>query len=305
VSRRIGGRKVATSNEEKVLFPRDGITKGDLIDYYARVAEHLLPWLRDRPLVLQRFPDGIGEGGFYQKQVAGHFPDWVRTTRVATRDGQQELVVCNDAATLVYLANLGCVTLHPWLSRRDRPGRPNQMVIDLDPAEEDFGAVRRAGRACRALLDELGLPSYPKLSGSRGLHVVVPLERAAGFDAVRDLARDAMELLARRHPDQLTTEVRKRRRRGRLYLDVARNAWAQTAVAPFAVRALPGAPVAVPIRWDELGRMGPRDYGLRNVFRRLSRVEDPWHDFRRRACGLGAARRALARARDRADGESV
>jgi bifunctional non-homologous end joining protein LigD len=295
--RRFGRYTVDASNEQKVLFPDDGITKGDLMDYYETIAPRILPWLRDRPLVLQRFPDGIEEEGFYQKQVAQHFPDWITTVRVEKAEGDtQDLVVCDKKATLVHLANLGCVTLHPWLCRTDRLDHPDQLIVDLDPPSDDFGAVRAAARACRELFDELELPTFLKTTGSKGVHIVVPLDRKADFDSVRDFAREAMDVLADRRPDTLTTEIRKNKRRGRLFLDVARNAYAQTAVAPYSVRPLPGAPVATPIDWDELDDVDARTFRIANVTERRG---DPWRGMARRAHGLGPARRRLARLRDR------
>lgn len=295
--RRYGRHSIETSNEDKLLFPDAGIRKGALIDYYERIADRILPHLRERPLVLQRFPDGIAESGFYQKQAGHDAPDWVTTARVEVRgsDGTQDLVVCDKKATLAYLANQACITLHPWLSRRDRPDRPDQMVIDLDPLPDRFEAARRAALWVRELLGELGLPGFVKLTGSKGLHIVVPLDRGESFDTVRAFARRAMELLAARHPDSLTTEQRKQKRRGRVYLDCGRNAYAQTAVAPWSVRALPGAPVAVPIAWTDLERngLGPRDYTLSNVFRRVAGREDPWAGLRRRARSLARARATL------------
>lgn len=298
--RRFGCYAFDASNEDKELFPGEGITKGDLMDYYEAIAPHMLPWLRERPLVLQRFPDGIAEEGFYQKQVSEHFPDWVSTVRVGKAgNGTQELVVCGNQATLVYLANLGCVTLHPWLCRRDRLHHPDLLVVDLDPpGGDDFGPVREAARACRELFDELELPTFPKTTGSKGLHLVVPLDRSEDFDAVRGFARDAMALLAARRPEALTTEVRLEKRGGRVFLDVARNAYAQTAVSPYSVRPLPGAPVATPLGWDEVGRVDARRFTVRNVLRRLAQCEDPWKGLRRRARGLEAARRRLERLRE-------
>jgi bifunctional non-homologous end joining protein LigD len=294
--RRVGRHVIETSNEDKILFPDPGFTKGDLIDYYASIAPRALPGLRNRPLVLQRFPDGIAAEGFYQKQVAEHFPDWISTVRVDKADGErQELVVCGNQATLVYLANLGCVTLHPWLSRVDRLDHPDQLIIDLDPEGDDFSAVRAAARACRRILDELELPAFVKTTGSRGLHIVVPLDRQADFDEVRGFARDVVELLAARHPEALTTEQRKRQRKGRVFLDVGRNAYAQTAVAAYAVRPLPGAPVATPIDWDELSRVEARTFTIESVLRRVAQRDDPWHGMGRRARGLGPARRRLER----------
>jgi bifunctional non-homologous end joining protein LigD len=300
-TRRFGPYSVETRNEDKVLFPDAEITKGDLIDYYDRIAERLLPHLQGRPLVMQRFPDGIEDDGFYHKQVSSHFPDWIETARVEVKGtgGTQELVVCENRATLAFLANQGCVSLHPWLSRADRLDHPDSLIIDLDPPGEDFEAVRRAALQVRELLQELELPAYAKLTGSRGVHVLVPLDRSADFDTVRDFARAAMDLLAERHPESLTTEQRKNARGDRLYLDVARNAYAQTAVAPWSVRPLPDAPVAAPIAWDDLhdADLGPRDYTVKNVFRRTASRDDPWAGMRRHARGLQEAREGLKRLR--------
>ncbi|MDX1649560.1 MAG: ATP-dependent DNA ligase, partial [Myxococcota bacterium] len=260
--------------------------------------------LKERPLVLQRFPDGIDDEAFYQKQAGDHFPDWISTVRVdvGTSDGSQDLVVCDKKATLAYLANQACVTLHPWLSRRDRIDHPDLLVIDLDPPGDDFEAARQGALRVRELFEEeLELPTWPKLTGSKGVHVAVPLDRSADFDAVRAFARAAMELLAARHPDALTTEQRKNKRKGRLYLDAGRNAYGQTAVAPWAVRAKPEAPVAAPIAWKDLERkgIGPRDYTVRNVFRKIARRDDPWSGMRRRARSLEPARKRLEELRER------
>lgn len=293
--RRYGRYSVDVSREDKILFPRDGITKGDLVDYYHRIADRLLPWIEDRPLVMQRFPDGIDEDGFYHKQVPGHFPDWVTRQRVPVSDGEQDLVVCDNRATLAVLADQGCITLHPWLSRRDRLDNPDLLVIDLDPPGDDFAPVRRAALCCRDLLEEVGLVPFVKTTGSSGAHVVAPLDRSAGFDAVRRFARDLARVLAARFPDELTTAQRRNRRGGRLFLDVGRNAYGQTAVAPYAVRARDGAPVATPIDWDELPRVTARTYRIDNVLRRLGQRDDPWSWLRRRARSLDDPRRRLAR----------
>jgi bifunctional non-homologous end joining protein LigD len=300
--RRYGRRSVETSHEDKLYFPDAGITKGDVIDYYDRIAERLLPYLKDRPLVVQRFPDGIEGPGFYQKQASEHFPDWIDTVQVELRstEGTQDLVVCGSRAALGYLVNQACLTLHPWLSRRDALDRPDLMVIDLDPPSGDFEVARVTALRVRALLAELGLPSFPKLTGSKGIHVVVPLDRSEGFDAVRAFARSAAEFLAARYPDELTVEQRREERGGRLFLDVGRNAYGQTAVAPWSVRPLPGAPIAAPLFWRDLAHegLGPQAYTVKNVFRRTARRSDPWAGLRRRGRSLTRARQALERLHD-------
>jgi bifunctional non-homologous end joining protein LigD len=205
--------------------------------------------------------------------------------------------VCDDAATLAYLAGQGCITPHIWLSRIDRPRHPDRLIFDLDPPK-GFEQARTAALLVRELLSELGLASFVMTTGSRGLHVVVPLDRAADFDTVRAFARDVAELLAERHPDEVTTEARIAKRRGRLFLDTTRNAYAQTGVAPYGVRAMSGAPVATPLRWEELDDRGGLDsqtYSVRNVLERIEREGDPWRGFLRRQQGIRGAAERLAR----------
>jgi bifunctional non-homologous end joining protein LigD len=288
---------VEISNPDKVLFPGDGITKADLAAYYRRVAETMLPHLAGRPLHLQRFPDGIEGEEIHQKQVPDYFPDFVRRVEVPKKGGGTiTQAVAENPETLVYLADQAVVTPHTWLSRADELDCPDQLVFDLDPPRGDLDAVRAAARALREILEEVGLFAFVKSTGSRGLHVVSPLDRSAGFDIARSFARDVAEVVAARDRGRLTTEQRKAKRRGRLYLDTARNAYAQTAVAPYAVRARRGAPLAAPLSWDEVGRKDfhPERYTLGNVFRRLSRKGDPWADMGRHA-------RALSQSRDRLD----
>ncbi|MCJ1678489.1 non-homologous end-joining DNA ligase [Streptomyces sp. APSN-46.1] len=288
---RASGHTIEVSRPEKVLFPDDGITKADLVAYYRTVARPMLPHLRDRPLMLERHPDGIDGEGFFQKEIPDHFPDWIHRAELPKEGGTVTHVLCDDTATLLYLADQGCVTPHRWLSKADRPDHPDRLVFDLDPPAEDFAPVRDAARSLHGLLDELELPSLPMTTGSRGVHVVVPLDRRASFDEVRAFARDLAEVLAARHPDRLTTAPRKQARRGRLYLDAQRNAYAQTAVAPYAVRARPGAPVAAPLSWDDLDdpELDARRWTLTDVDGLLK--ENPWADAPRGRSLTAAARR--------------
>ncbi|MEU6982178.1 non-homologous end-joining DNA ligase [Streptomyces sp. NPDC046324] len=273
---RAGRRTVEVRRPEKVLFPEDGITKADLATYYRTVARRMLPHLRGRPLMLERHPDGIGDRGFMQKDIPDHFPDWVHRAELPKEGGTVTYVLCDDTATLVLLAGQGCITPHRWLSRADLPDRPDRLVFDLDPSDDDFTRVRDAARWLHDLLDELRLPSQLMTTGSRGLHVSVPLDRGAAFDDVRAFAADVAGVLTARHPDRLTTEARKKARGGRLYVDLQRNAYGQTAVAPYAVRARPGAPVAAPIAWGDLDDPGldARRRTLADADRLLK--DDPW-----------------------------
>lgn len=296
---------IETSNEDKVLFPDLGFTKGDLIAYYRDLAPHMLPHLEDRPLSLQRFPDGIGESGFFQQDRPDYFPDWIRSVEASRREAGRENesvdhVIADNEATLVYLANQGVVTLHGWLSRAPQIDRPDRMIFDLDPPPDGrFDPVREAARQVRVLLEEIELPAYPMTTGSRGLHVVVPLDGRESFDGVRAFARDCADYLATVHADTLTVEHRKNKRAGRLFLDTTRNAYGQTTVVPYTVRAKPGAPVATPIDWDELGKtkLDSRSWDVTNIRRRLGQKADPWADLRRHAHGLGPARERLERLR--------
>lgn len=293
----VDGHEIELSNLDKVLFPKSGLTKGDLVAYYRGIANVALPHYRDRPLTMQRFPDGIAEEGFFQKQVPDHFPDWIDRVELDKQDGTVTHAVANSAATLVYLANQGCITPHLSLARRDRPDNPDRLIFDLDPSDNDFAKVREAAKQLKSLLDELELASFVQTTGSRGLHVVLPLDRAADFDAARDLALALAECLSARHPDALTVEQRKVKRENRVFLDYLRNAYGQTAVAPYAVRAIEGAPVATPLRWDEVNAadLDARSYTTDNIFRRLAQVDDPWSGMAQNACSVATARRRLSK----------
>jgi bifunctional non-homologous end joining protein LigD len=294
---RVGRRSVEIHRPDKVLFPggEDGkeYTKGDLVAYYRSVAAFMLPHLRGRPLMLERHPDGIEGPRFMQKNTPGHYPEWITRVEVPKEDGTVCHTVCDDSATLAYLADQACLTLHRWLSRSGRVDRPDLMVFDLDPAGDDFGAVREAARWLGELLDEIRLPSALMTTGSRGLHVLVRLDGEHDFDEVRSFARDVAELLAAEHPDRLTTAARKKDRGDRLYLDVQRNAYAQTAVAPYTVRPRPGAPVATPVTWEQLDDpgLGARRWTIADAAEQAR--TNPWAKVMGRGRSLAPARRRL------------
>ena len=290
---RAGRRRVRISSADKLLFPADGITKADMAGYYAAIAPVMLPHVRDRPLNLWRWNKGIDSDVVVQQEIPRGAPDWVRRVSVPRRRGGDVChVVGGEAATLVWLANLNCVTPHAWASRADRPDRPDRLLFDLDPPDDDvaahFPAIRSGALELRALLEELGLVGFVKTSGSRGLHVVAPLRRRASADETRAVAGSIAELLAGRMPAELTTAWRKEKRGGRVLVDVARNTYAQTTVAPYALRALPGAPVATPLAWEELEdpELHPRRWTLASVPGRVAERGDPW-------ARIGAAARTL------------
>ena len=278
-SLRVGGRTVQVTSVAKPFFPDAGLVKGDLLAYYRDVAEVMLPHVAGRPLNLQRFPNGVDGKGFWQQGASEHFPDWVRTVTVERRGrgGSVDHVACDDAAPIVYLANLATVTFHAWTSTVDHLARPDLVVIDLDPDPgQGLDVVRAAARAVRAAGEEIGLAPFVQTSGSKGYHVVMPLQPGPDVEVVRDFAAELAALVAARDPDRLSVEWRKEKRHGRLLLDTARNGYAQTLVAPYSVRPRPEAPVATPIDWSELGRVEPRTYTLANLRRRLARKPDPW-----------------------------
>ena len=222
------GERVEFSHTDKWYFPKDKITKGDVLAYYQRIAPTMLPHLQDRPLTMQRYPDGISEQGFYQKEAADYFPGWLARIEVEVKEDQssQQQVMANDEASLLYLVNQGMITPHIWLSRADTLKHPDKLIFDLDPPKGNFELVRFAARELRRRLEDLGLAPYVMTTGSKGLHVAVALDEETEFDEVRAFARRLAEVLADEHPQQLTTAVRKDQREGRLFLDYLRNAYA-------------------------------------------------------------------------------
>lgn len=285
------GERVRVSHPDKVLFPGEGITKADLARYYAGVAEVAFPLLRDRPVTQERFPDGIGSGGFYHKDIDHAVPGFVGTVELAKRGGTVRHVVVAHPAALVWLAQQNCVTPHIGLARTDRLRQPDRLIVDLDPPGDEVDdavvdLVRHAARRTRAVFEEAGLTPFVMTTGSRGLHVVAPLRRGPDYEVVGAVASVLASHIAARDPQRLTTAFHKAKRGRRLYLDVGRNGYAQTAVAPYAVRARPGAPVATPLDWDELGRTHPAGHDLASIPRRLGQKACPWADIDAHAAAL-------------------
>jgi bifunctional non-homologous end joining protein LigD len=285
------------SRPDKVLYPEPGWTKADIAEHYERVAGVLLPHLEGRPLVTHRFPDGVDDAGFFQKQAPAHPP--VDTVKVPSGNsrGEVEHLLVDDVEGLRFLANQAAIELHRWLSRADGPGvdHPDLLVIDLDPpAKPALDALRATARATRDLFTEIGLTPYLLATGGSGYHVVAPLDRSAGFDDARALSRAIADRLIVGDPDGLTVEQRKAKRGNRIFLDTNRNAYGQTVVVPYSPRARAGAPVAVPITWDELGRVAPDGYDIASVRRRLAQQrDDPWAGMNEHAAAVADAAEAL------------
>jgi bifunctional non-homologous end joining protein LigD len=293
------GESFDLSNAGKVLFPDDGITKGELVEFYAQVAGAMLPYLKDRPIAMARYPDGITKQRIFQKNPGKYFPDWITSVEVKKEGGTLRHVVCDKAATLLYLANQAVIEFHVFLSRVDGLTVADQVVVDFDPPGNDgFDAARHCSLWLRELLeDELGLTAYVKTTGGKGLHVHVPLNRKQGFDDTRAFAREAAQVLAARHPDVVTVEQRKDARGHRVYADVMRDAYAQTVVAPYTARARPGAHVATPLHWSEAEdpKLSPGQFTMRTVPERLATVDDPWDGMIRHRYDIAAARDRLAK----------
>jgi len=292
-----GPYSVDVKNREKIYFPEAGITKGDLIEYYDKIAGSLLTFIKDRPLTLRRFPDGIREEGFYQKEMPDYFPDWIPSAEIKKKDGGTlQQIICNNKATLVYLVNQGTISFHPWLSTTAALNKPNKLVFDLDPPKGNFELVLRAAKLLRKFLeDELDLTAFVMTTGSEGLHVVSPVRTEKGYEQVRSFTKKVASYIARQQPDIFTVEMRKNKRKGRLLIDYMRNSYGQTSIPPYSARALEGAPVAAPLEWEELDKKGltSQSYHIQNIFRRLSQKNNVWDNFRQKAKDLEPSIRQL------------
>jgi bifunctional non-homologous end joining protein LigD len=266
-----------------------------VLEYYRRIAPFMIPHVRKRRLTLQRFQPNIDSSPIYQKDIPDHFPDWVPRVEVPKHGGTITHIVCDNAETLVYIANQGCLTPHVGLQRVDKNDYPDQMVFDLDPTEDDFSAVKDVAWKMREMLLTLGLTPFLKTTGSRGLHLVIPLDRKLPFDEVRAVAHEIAVEMEKRSPNDVTTELLKKNRHGRLFLDTNRNGVAQTAVPAFAIRPKDGAPVAMPITWKELEdpELHARTWNIRNAVERMESIEDPWLGFNKAVRSLRAVRDRL------------
>jgi bifunctional non-homologous end joining protein LigD len=295
-------KSVALSSPDRVLFPDDGITKGDLFGYYQRVAAVLVPHLRDRPFTLKRYPHGIDGEVYFQKQVPKGAPEWLPTRQFTTHPrggGSREVdfALVNSAEALLWMVQMNCVDMNAWYSRVDKPDRPDYVVFDLDPPEEanGFQLAIEVAHLIRGVLDEVELPGYVKTSGADGIHVLAPIQRRAGFDDTYAFAEAVARLLEARHPGLVTTEWLKRKRAGVL-VDHRQNGWGKTIASVYSVRPKPGAPVSTPLRWDELtAEVRPRDFGMDVVLERIARHGDVFAPVLEDARPLGAAVRNLAR----------
>lgn len=270
------------SHPEKVLFPGEGITKGELAAYYEAIAPVMLPHIRSRPITMERYHRGIGAPGFFQKDVSKGFPEWLKRIEVPKHGGTVHHPIANDTRSLIWLANQNSITVHVWPSRTPNLYNPDICVFDLDPSKEDeLDILCVAALKVRDFLAELGLPSWVKTSGSKGFHIAVPLDAKSDFGAVARFAHTVGRILVQSDTDNLTQEFHKADRGGRILVDTGRNGYSATFAAAYTVRAKPGAPVSAPCKWEELERreIGPRSFTLRTMPQRLADVGDLWSEM--------------------------
>jgi bifunctional non-homologous end joining protein LigD len=284
------------THPEKILFPDDGITKGEVASYYEAIAPLMIPHIIGRPVTMERYPSGIGAKGFMHKNVSKGFPEWLERVEAPKKDGTVHYPVVRDTRSLLWIANQNCITPHVWTSRAPNLYHPDVCVFDLDPSKDDDPEVLRStALGVRQLLAEIELTSWVKTSGSKGFHIVVPLDAKARFGEVSRFAHAVARVLIARHPDTLTQEFAKKDRGDRILLDVGRNGYSATFAAPYAVRPKPGAPVSAPCTWEEIenGRVGPRTFTLRTMPERVAAVGDVWSDMPERGFSLGRAMELL------------
>jgi bifunctional non-homologous end joining protein LigD len=293
-------KTVKLSSPDRVLFPDDGITKGDLFAYYEQAAPTLVPHLRDRPFTMKRYPHGINSEVFFQKQAPKHLPDWIPTRQFTThpRDGGSRLVdfaLVNSPEAVLFMVQNNCIDMNAWYSRVDKPHRPDFVLFDLDPPDDGFELAIEVAHLIRELLDELGLPGYVKTSGADGIHVVAPIVRRATFEQTYAFAEGASRLLEQRHPGKVTTEWLKKKREGVL-VDHRQNGWGRTIASVYSVRPKPGAPVSTPLHWNELTPdVRPRDFGMQEALERIERQGDLFAPVLEKPRPLGAAAAKLER----------
>ena len=280
------------THPEKILFPEEGITKRELASYYEAIAPVMLPHLRRRPITMERFHRGIGSPGFFQKDVSKGFPDWLERVEVPKHGGTVHHPIANDTRSLLWLANQNSITIHVWPSRTPTLYNPDICIFDFDPSKDDeLDRLRAAALLLRELLDELGLPSWIKTSGSKGFHIAVPLNGKHDFGEVARFAHTVGRVLVSRDPENLTQEFHKVDRAGRILVDTGRNGYSATYAATYTVRARPGAPVSAPCTWEEIekGEVGPKTFTLRTMAQRIALKGDLWSDLLKNKVSLKRA----------------
>lgn len=276
-------KTVEITHPDRILFPKAKLTKWDLASYYEKVAPLMLPLIKNRPISMERHPKGVDQAGFFQKNAPEGLPPFVKTVRVKRIDkGPIQMILCNDRRTLLWMANMSCITPHIWLSKVDKPDYPDRMIFDLDPpSTEKFSLAKEAAFILRELLEkECKCKAFVMTTGSKGLHIVVPIKPETPFDSVRAFAKEIATRVVEKAPRKFTLESRKQKRKGRLFIDVLRNSKTATVVAPYAVRALPHAPLATPLSWEALGDANHADLYTLETAERLYKKKS-WQNINR------------------------
>ncbi|MHA4844212.1 non-homologous end-joining DNA ligase [Flavitalea antarctica] len=278
--KKVNGKELKFTNLDKIYWPKEKITKRDVLNYYKSVATYMMPYLKDRPQSLNRHPNGIEGESFYQKNIAGKFPSWIKTHdyKNTSKEGQKKFFVCSDEASLLYLANLGCIEINPWHSRVTNPDNPDFCIIDLDPDTNRFEQVIEAAITVKGVLDSIKVPSYPKTSGSTGIHIYIPLGAKYDYEQSKMLAELVVTLVHREIPDFTSLERSPPKRKGKIYLDFLQNRSIQTIAAPYSIRPKPGATVSMPVTWDELQNgLSISDFTIYNA---IDRIKDKGDIFK-------------------------
>ncbi|AUH72228.1 non-homologous end-joining DNA ligase [Legionella sainthelensi] len=271
------------SHADKLLYPDDKISKGEVVEYFYKISDYLLPFVQNRPITIKRYPEGINENGFYNKHRPNYFPDFIKEFTVPTLQDTSAMKMAGISSkkALVYLAGQDVLEFHSPLSTISSIEKPDQIIFDFDPQDDDFEKVREAAFILKKILDEYGVKTFVKTSGSRGLHVHLPLKAHYKFDRIKSISRKIAEKLYQKCPEITTLEQRKEKRGNKVFIDFLRNDYAMTAITPYSLRARKGAPIATPVDWKELNdnSLNPRSYHLKNIFQRLEKKENPWKNF--------------------------
>jgi bifunctional non-homologous end joining protein LigD len=284
---KVGGHEIAVTNLDKMFWPEQGITKGDLLEFYCDIAPTLLPYLQDRPFIMRLWPDGIGGKNFHRWRLPSHAPEWLEryVYQLQTAQRTAEMPVVDDPAELIWVVNQGVIEMHPWVATRNDPEQPTWMFFDLDPvASVSFERVLEVAGWIGETLERLDLVGLPKTSGGDGVHIFVPLAEGYSFEEVRSWLGTFIEQLERRHPGAVTSDKRLAAREGKVLIDYSQNAMGKSIVAPYSVRAKPGATVSTPLRWEEVRerKLRPGDFTLRTLRDRLETVDDLFSAIRQR-----------------------
>lgn len=280
---KFGKKTVKLTNLDKLYWPTEKISKGDLLDYYEKMGDYILPYLKDKPISMNRFPNGIDKQSFFQKDVdPNKIPAWLKTTEVFSESTSKTIdyLLCNDLPSLLYIVNLGSIEINPWLSTYKKPEMPQYAVLDLDPNGADWEDTINVALSCKEILDRGNIPAFIKTSGSSGLHIFMNVAGKYDYQVVRDFVQFIAELLQQMHPETTSLVRDPKKRKGLIYLDYLQNKEGQTIVAPYSVRPKPNATVSTPVLWEEVNYdLSIQDFHIFNVYGRASSIEDPWKDL--------------------------